>query len=142
MGAGLSKAPFDEQGFAFAAQLPDAPKALGAQARTCFFKGVIQEARIVAVRGKDDAATHVAPKTEYVPRGVKPVDVATRHAAGINLQERTTGAYIFQCLPLCAAHEGAGGVVEGAAIVEVFDDVEMAEDGGRTSRARAPRCRK
>ena len=54
MGAGLSKAPFDEQGFAFAAQLPDAPKALGAQARTCFFKGVIQEARIVAVRGKDD----------------------------------------------------------------------------------------
>ena len=87
-------------------------------------------------------ATHVAPKTEYVPRGVKLVDVATRHAASVNLQERTTGAYIFQRLRLCAAHEGAGGVVEGAAIVEVFDDVEMAEDGGAHFQGARAQCRK
>ena len=67
----VGKAAINKHLLARAAQFPNTPKTLRAQAGEHVRKGEVHQARVVAVRAEDDAAAQIAPGAQDVPRGVR-----------------------------------------------------------------------
>ena len=78
----------------------------------------------------DDLAAQLAPLFQQEGRGVELIAEAAGHAAGVDFQHRAVLDGLPQGVQGCIPVAGAALVEELALAVQLFDQVEMAQDGG------------
>ena len=84
----------------------------------------------MAVRGEDDLPAHGAPFPQQEQGGVWRVPVSPRHAAGVDLQQRSAGVNGVKRLQRCFLIAGGGFVEESVSSVELGDEIQMPQNGG------------